>query len=338
MNFSVKEKLGYYKTLALISVFSVLFGLLGAVCGEIFVAATAALLACVFSFENKGRRIFSFIVPVLLVVISALVDGITSLLGAEAVIVALVIYLCATRGYRKSVCAAILTAIFVGITLLSLVIYAFKSSGQISFSAVVDFYTALYENTREQFVDRMSDTFAQLKEIYSSSAPNMNITLPTSDEIGALFDAFVDSLISILVIIGFLLSGIALRVFGSVSSAVSEDPITIIDWRFGMSSLFAYFYIALYVAVWFVSGDGAVALTVTNLYSIFMIVFAYLGFRFAYAMLRIRLSGAVSWIIMIAAILFLSGAAIQILSVIGAFVSISNNRVNTEPNRFGGSE
>lgn len=331
MKLVIKEKLGYTRALLLLSLFAVAFAAIGAFVGEIFIAVSAALLSCVFLFENKGRRIFSFAVPVLIIAVCALVGGVFSVFGVETLALALVICFFVSRGYRKSVCAAIITSLVVVFSFISLVIVAIEATGQMSVDAVRDFYVSLYETAREEFVGQIMSAFSEIEKMYLSSAAGAAPNLPSAEDVGAVFDSFVDSLISLFVIFGFFISGIALKVFTAVSASVAERSNTVLEWRFRTGSLFAYFYVVLYFVSLFITvGDSAAALTVVNLYSIFMFVYAYVGFRTVFALLRVRCSQLVSWIIMIAALLLLSSFAVQILSILGVMATITTNRFEAD--------
>lgn len=335
MKMNVKNNLGYFKPLLIISLLAVAFSALGALLGELFAAASAGFIACLFVFENKGRRILSYIIPVLIIVISLLLGGMISVIGIEIVAIALVIAICVRKGYKKSTCAAVITAATVFFGILGLLIFGVQATGQLSFNALEDYYTSAYVNIREQFVTAMSEAFGEFEKMYSSQLEAGQLSLPTEEETRALFDSFLDVIISVAVIFGFLISGIALKVFSSVALALTDKPLSVVTWRFGTSNLFAIFYGVLYfVSLFLTSTDSIFALTVVNLHAIFLVVYAYVGFRSIYASLRVKYSAL--WclgIIVVAVILLLSlfGAmmtiALDVLSIFGVMMTVSSNNM-----------
>jgi hypothetical protein len=72
------------------------------------------------------------------------------------------------------------------------------------------------------------------------------------------------------------------------------------------------------------SADSVVSVAVANLYNIFMVVFAYLGFNFAVQLLSTRRSKAFAYFIIVLALLMFSSFAIEILSLMGVFFTITD--------------
>ena len=72
------------------------------------------------------------------------------------------------------------------------------------------------------------------------------------------------------------------------------------------------------------------AVTVLNLYNIFMVVYAYFGFNYATYLLSLRRSRGFAYTVLIIAILVFSSLAVEILSLMGAFYAITDRKYSDE--------
>ena len=335
MKQNIKDTIGYSKTLVIISLLAVVFSALGALFGELLSAVSAGLLAAIFVFENKGKRIFSIACSALAVVIPFAVGGWVSVIGVETVVLALTVYVCLVRGYKKTTCSGVITVEVIFFALLSLYLLGVKATGELSFNSIFEYYISVYEQIRSDFLSSMTETFAELEKIYSSQIEAGQVALPTEAETAAVFDSLLDALVSAVVIFGFLVSGITLKVYSAVALAITDKPLSVVTWRFNTSNLFAIFYGVLYlVSIFMSSADGTVSLVIVNLHSIFLAVYSYVGFRTIYSSLRMKYSALVCWsFIIVGSILLLSmfGSMFvfifDVLSIFGIMMTISSNRL-----------
>ena len=329
MERKLKPELSQLKVLTILSVLSVAFGVLSAFFGDLMICAAGALLAAVIVFEQNKRKIFSIATSVVLVIsniICFVPFGTFSLYAPEAIALAFIIALTFKYNFRKSTVAALLTATAVFFTLLTLIAFPMIEKLSFNFDAVKEFYTQMFESARADFISGVE------KMLSSVSYHNQTAEqIMSTEDIGAVFDSFVNSLVSVVVIIGFLISGIALKIFSAVTNAISDNSVKHDEWRFTTTSLFAYFYIVLFIISTFIGlQSDAFSLTVINLYNIFMFVYAYVGLRAVYSMLRARKSFLFTVLILALAFMFLSVMSVQLLSTIGAAMTIITNKFSPD--------
>jgi hypothetical protein len=145
--------------------------------------------------------------------------------------------------------------------------------------------------------------------------------------IAEVFDKQLTSMISYIVIIGILCVGIFTKLFDALSAKLAEDISAVASWRFMTSSIFAYFYIILMILLIFTSAHGGViGIAVSNLYNIFLVVYAYVGFNFVLALVATRMKPTTAVIVLIVVILLAMSIALQFLSMVGVLFTIRKNR------------
>ena len=319
MKFEFKDLTKKKQAVLITAIIAVLCGVLNSFLGEIFLPPTAALLAALFLFENGGKRIFSYVVPSCLVIINVFIGGIYSVLGIAPIILALIIYFMYKNGRNKSECAVALTATAGVLILLSLYFAAVNATESFDFEAIKGFYIEIYEELKAGFVNQLSEL--------STVNPELESPIFTEDELALIFDSIAGQLISMLVIVSFLIAGVALKLFSLLIYRFEKEPHVIVGWRFKITNVFAYFYAILLLLNIFVgSGLGVVELVIINLYNIFMAIFAYFGFMVAREFLSRGRSGGFGTVMLVIGIFLLSALALQILSVIGLIYTIIDNK------------
>jgi hypothetical protein len=149
----------------------------------------------------------------------------------------------------------------------------------------------------------------------------------TEAMVAAAFDAQLSMVISYIVIVGFVLVGISMKTFDAVFSRIAEDKSPVISWRFMTSNVFAYFYIILVVLSILTSmSNGVLGIAVGNLYNIFMVVYAYVGFNYAVAVLSIKFKPSTSIIILLVITLLAMSMALGLLAMFGVLFTIRKNK------------
>ena len=131
---------------------------------------------------------------------------------------------------------------------------------------------------------------------------------------------------------GFITSGIAMKVFGAIVSRCAENNEEIKNWRFSASRLYAYFYVILIILSLFTTSSTDIfSVSVLNLYNIFLVIFAYIGFNIALDMLKKRTRHpVVSTILLIGAMIIFMSFALQILAALGTLHSMKRNTETTD--------
>ena len=326
MRTGINSKFSYNKTLLLLSLLCIICAGLSVFFGEIASMAVAGLLAAIFVFETGHKRIYSFVVPIILVAINvvmvSLMENIFSIWAVISILAAYVIFFGYVKKMEKFDTALIVTGIVALATVISLLIVGMISASEFSINSSIEFYTKLYSAIREGF----SHT---LVELYSQISQGIDTQTITVDDAASILDVIASLLIGVLVIVSFFVAGVSYKIFAAIMKKYSEHPEDLIGWRFLPPAFFGHVYLVLVVAYFLLSnGTGVLATSVTNLYLIFMWVFAYVGVKISHAYLsRVKSVGFSIFILGICLLLF-SSFALQILAMIGAF-SCSRRIVQT---------
>ena len=323
MNVEIKNPEKYKLTLTVLSLLSLIFGTIAAFVGDIALPFAAATLAALMLFEK--RRVLSFAIPVAIVLVNLVLDmlrgGYYSVVALETVIVAFLVFFMFAKRRPKAECVIAVTVVISVFSFVSLVLTACYSVGEFSWNAVTSFYGEIYDQLRLLLVERVREFYESLTE-----SGGAQISFSESD-VTAILDSIVAVLPSIIVVLGFTVGGITFKLFGAIVYRNVRDRFPILTWRFRVTAVFAYFYVALLVISFFVGGMGdAITLAVENLYNIFLYVFAYIGFVYVYRLLTRMRSRGFALTVLIFAVLMFSTMAATVLSVAGAFFTIQEGK------------
>ncbi len=323
MRNELKTSLSQKKTLLIISLLSILFGVLSCVLGDIIMPLLIASLATLYLFDSSARRTYSVSVSLVLIVLNfaSFSFGISvSAFAPCAIILGLILCHSYVKDQSKSDSAYIMTLIAAAFTLLSCVLLAMMERGAFTWEAVTSYYGELHDSIRALFISTMVD-------IYSASGIEV-----TEEIVASLFDMQIRSLISYLVIGGFVIVGLGMKAFSLAVSKLSENKQHIEEWRFKATNIFAYFYFVLIIASLFVgSADSIFAVSVLNLYNIFLVIFAYVGFNYAMTILTMKMKKGTAFIILIALLAVFSSLAMQVFAVMGVMFTLRSSRSNNRP-------
>lgn len=323
MNTELKKCLSKQKTLFTISFLCILFGAFCCVIGDLLLPLVIGMLAAIYLFDtDKGRRFAIGVSVVLLVMNIAVFITKTSItfFAPAAVLISFLIFLSFKKGDSKADTALISTVIISVFTLLSLILLGMVEGAEYTIDAALSFYKELSDSIRLQFVEAMSRAY-QIMEVEVSE-----------EAIGLVYDLQVRMLPSILLIGGFITTGLSMKLFGFAVGKCCEDRKHIDSWRFMLTSISGYLYLILAIASMFLNDpDSLLTISVLNLYNVFLVVFAYVGFNFVYALLRMKFSGAVSLIILAGAMVIFFSFAVQLLSYAGVMFTLRRNREPIDP-------
>lgn len=312
----LKDTHTYKKTMLILSVLTFFSGLIYSVIGEISLPFSAAFLAALFLYEKPQGRILSYIIPAVTVLLNVLIDGLYGLLSVEYVIIALVMVLVYRFGGTKAECAIYLTVIVGVFVLLSLYLGAGRATGSFSVDTAFEYYNTI-----------LSDAERQAVEIYSSAAAENQGISP--EEIDLMFHEIRIQTVSLLAAIAFLISGITIKLFAAVILRVSKRGILISFAHFLPTNITAYSYAIILVLSIFSGTESTFGIVMLNLSNVLMLVFAYIGVRYVLTMARMSNKRGLINALLIASIVMLSGVALRILSLLGAWAVIgTNNTLN----------
>lgn len=309
----------YKKSIAMLFVVSLVSILGTCVLSEMLLPVAAGFYGALLLFENKSR-IFSLIIAALGVGMLFIPAAFPPIWGTVSVVCGLLIFLLYRFSFAKSDVAILLTVFVAAAVVLSFVLLAMALKGSYTLAAAGDFYSNLRVELREALVNNASQLAGSMPE----NMGEINISV---EQITAVFDMFVNLLVSVFVIVGFLLSGLALKIFTAVTRRLANTECKIHTWIFKLPSIYAYVYFAVYLLSSFSYGEETFSLVVLNLSGILSTVFMYLGIKAVYGLFASKGRKILGVVIIIGAVLLLGSLAIDLLSVFGGFSTIQENKL-----------
>ena len=320
MNIKFKSSLSSNKTLTVLSLLCLLFGAVGIVAGDVVLPIIIATLSLIFLFDQE-KRVFSKIAVIGLLIFNAVgfFFNTVFLYGPEGIILAFLLLKCLRTKKSKAETAVMMTGIVSLFIVATFVIIPFSAGGADSLSDVAVYYEELISALRDVFVSSAMEIY---KPLFEGSGMEISESLVTS-----LFNQQLSMIISYVVIVAFATVGITMKIFEAILSRLAERKDVISNWRFMTSNVFAYFYVGLMILAIFSSSSGGVlGIAIGNLYNIFMIVYAYVGFNYALALLSTRLKPSFAIILMVVASILALSLVLQLFAAFGVLFTIRKNR------------
>ena len=324
MSIELKYEFKYRSLVALLAIASFFFGALGivyGVAGLIIMPITSAFLSALMCVEK--RRVTSSLISLFLIVGELLVGfgdyfTVTSLSSA---LVALIIAYHYSKGKQKSDGVIFATALVALSIFATFALYVIGTTDATSLSEIYKYFLSAFTEFKKSTISSV---------ISMSSEAVKNSASLSAELLNEMFDAYLNCIVAIVTILAFAIVGVTHKIFSGVVRKCSKDPDTLNGWRFLPNAVFAYFYFAVAILSMFATdASNALSVSIANLYLIFMFVFAYIGFVFITAMLTKRgRSRFFSTLLVLALTVALSSFAIQILAVVGAFVTINVAKIN----------
>ena len=305
--------------LVALAIFSLIFGVASSLLFEILAPLAAGVFAALAFFDVTPYKLLTIGVSVAMLAVNIIFGNYVPLTALMLIALGSVSALFCAKGFGKGECAGWLTVIASVFMLIALLLVAAEAKNSFSLEAVSEYYKELYSSFKAVFIETLS-----------------GITVPTGDGVAEsffgediaaeIFDLLVSISFSILIIVAFTIAGITLKVFCGIIARLVSEPHCVYEWRFSTSSLFAYFYIALLILSFIVGSSDVFAICVQNLYNVFMVVYAYIGFNFAHALFSRERSPLFTIAVLIFAILFASSVAVTLLSLLGVFFTVKRNK------------
>lgn len=316
-----------------IALAAVLIGALCVTVSDVFLPFAVALYAILFLFEDRTHRRAGYLVPTVVLLFGVLSDlmqsknggfsFIATALGAMILLLALIFSYCFVKQTPKREPVFLMTVLTTAFILLSFLQLAFSATGTTSLEAAVGFYRTFYEAQKQEFL-------ASIQNILSS-AGTQGGQLPLTQESAALFfDVVVRLSVAMVINVGFLLTGIAVKLscVGLRIFALNKKSVT--SWRFVPSSVFAYAYVVLAVSAAFTIASADVfAIVLQNMALIFMPMFVYIGAQQLIFMLKQKKQGRI-FLIVFLVVFVLSAqlvAPIIMLSFYGVVATLAYHRM-----------
>lgn len=329
MKNELKKNLTYNRIMLILSVSCITSGLLSFFLGELVIPISSALLASIILFEDKSKRCFSYTSALSLLCINVfaifLQYQIISVWSIITILSAIIISRAYLQSSKKAECAFLLTVLTTIILLVPLILSPMFASGEFTLSAAVSFYENLLSDMREEFIVYVDQIVNEL---------SADGTLGTFDAKYFInyYDYQMSMIISYVIIAAFVLVGVTFKCFGIIVKRCAQNDSHIIGWRFYTDNIFAYAYFILAIASLFITTpDSVFAVTILNLYNVFMFIYFYVGYKVAREFFSRGKRSVFSRLLLILGIVMFSNYAIELLAVIGAFSTIKTNNQTPIP-------
>lgn len=323
MKNELKSNLTYNKTMLVLSALCIISGFASLFLGEFIIPIASASLAAIICFEDKSKRLYSCVSALSLLLINVIAIflkfQLISFWSLIAIIIAVVISHAYLNSSNKAQSAFLLTAISAALLVVPLILSAMTASGEFTFESAISFYEDIFSQMRKEFilyVNQLGD------EIELSAGADTFDTQYFID----IYDYQVSMIISYVVIAAFVLVGLTFKCFDIIIKRCVNDDSHILSWRFTTDNIFAYFYLILAVVSLFMpTPDSILAVTVVNLYNIFMFIYFYVGYMLARDFFSRGRQPLFSRILFVLVVITFLTYAIEILALIGAFATIKTN-------------
>ena len=323
MNTELRYPYQYKKVIVFLAAMSILFGALTALIGELAMPVASAFIAGLLLFEKK--KILSSVACVAVVAFNFAVDlalgGKFTLVGIETAVVAILIFFMFYKQRSKAECVIAVTVVVSIFNFSGFLLEACYATGQFNWDAITAYYGEFYDEIQDLLIEQVNKATSSLV----SSGDNTTVLISESDII-MLLDSIVAIIPSLIVVAAFALSGFAFKIFRAIIFKYSVDRLPILRWRFRATNVIAYFYfVLLFLGLVAGGATDTVAIVISNLYNIFLYVFAYIGTVYVFNIIANFRSRGLAIGIIAVALVMLSTLAITILSIFGAVLTIKEN-------------
>ena len=322
----IKKNLPYSKTVLYLFALAFFSGVLTVLIGTAVLPIGAALLSTLLFFEKRAYKPLT--VAVILVTVT--LDTVLAVLAGTYVPTAsltlvcsvLVMFFCYRAGCSKGESAFYLTSVLVLLLGAGLVLDLFSEIGEYSLEALSAYVEETYIALREEFVS----TFSELTVTLSDGSVQ---SLISADDAANVFDGVASVSFAFAVIFCFAIAGIALMLYRTLLLRLSAEEEKVLRWRFSVTKPVAIFYLVVMLLSFFTGLDGEIfSVTLYNLYYIFMFVHAYIGLRFLFNLEAVRRRPFIIFLALSSIVMFTS-AALALFSVMGAFLTFSQENKET---------
>ena len=292
--------------------------------GYVFLPMASAFYAALLIYENKSKRIVSYVLPVVMFLFNFVIRDFSfySLEAVAYVVVGLIIYFACIKDVSKGEAVFWTTLAITVMIIVSAIFLAFETLGSFGITPLEQFFSNIFLSYKSLFIDMLTALTVSNKEGISFFAYN-----PSEAEL--FFHEIIILLVPLVILFAFFLSGVTFKIFGRVIKAKSGEDCGISGWNFKTSNLVCYFYIVVAIVAIFVSGGGIFELSVVSINTVFSAVFAYIGVSFIYSVIVSKRKSSFFAIALIAVVcLVFSSFAIQLLSFIGVYFNIFANKLS----------
>lgn len=313
----LKESYNYKTVMAVLSVLTFVSGLAFSFLGEIFLPFAAAFCASLFLFERSRGRVLSYVIPAVPSIISISVNGIFGIISVEYILLALIIVLVYRYSGTKTEAAVYITLVASAFLLLSLYLGGARAIGSFNLSVVTDHYMKILNTFKAELLNILN-TYGELEG-------DMNSASFSREELDIAFDELLYQLVSLIAVLAFLISGIAIKLFSFIALRVGKNGILKSFAHFIPTNITSYAFIGVLIISIFSGTATQFGIVMLNVCNVLTAVFAYMGIR--YAMTFAAMSGRRGFIyaLTVGALLIAPSGAVRLLSIVGVWATVGTN-------------
>lgn len=315
MDFQSKTPYSYKSEIAFLSIMTLIFGFCCLFLGYLILPVAAGFYAALLLIEKKESRVFSYIIPLIPLVVNVFVNGFYSLEAIGYVIIGAIVYFGFDRNKSKASTVFFATLIFILLMIISLALLAFDELGTFKISALADFYADLYESLKTKVIAFLTAYTSVDEEGFIFY--NFNASQAVD-----MYNSFIFSLIPICVIFAFFTVGITIKIFHLRARRYDSSRERLFAWKFVTSPFIAYSYIAI-LALASLSSQGLVGISLTFVSSILMAVYFYIGICTVFRFISSKKGNRFAVFAIFMFIVIFYSFAPEIISFIGVFVNNS---------------
>lgn len=285
-----------------------------------FLPFLIGLLALVFTLDRSGKRWLSLLLSFALILADLIFNPSGAVWGASAVILAAILTVWFLKNKGKAFFVGISTVILSSLMLLSVYLSAFS---------VVGFDVEAANNLLKTELNILRDVLVEtVTSVLSVASENEQIaSILSGGLVEETVELYMSMIPSFIVITALAVTAIANVVFMLAVGIVDKGRVRGAD-IFCTSSLFAVFFAVLSIFNLFENDGSTFCIALTNLYNVFLVVYAYVGFRFvAYFLGKKTHSTVLGVLIVLTASVLFGGFVINLLSVVGVFETFAVSRM-----------
>ena len=313
MNSLAKTQSSYKTEIAFLSIMTLVFGFLCLLFGYIMLPFAAGFYAALLVIEKNGTRFFSYVVPLLPLVINVFINGFYSLEAISYVIIGFIIFFGYDRNKNKALTVFFATCALVLLMIFSFVLYALDNVGVFKFSAIGEFIVNLYGTGKIKFIELV--TSFKTAEEGGLVFQNFN-----AGEAVDMYNSIILSILPLGIVFAFALVGISTKLLAYRIKKINFQDEKIISWKFVTSPFLAYSYIVITIFA-SLSRTGILGISLSTVATVFMVIYFYVGFTALFGFVSAKKGRRFAITATILTFLIFYSFAPQIISYIGVFVN-----------------
>lgn len=313
MNSETKIQSLYKSETVFLSIMTLVFGFLCLLFGYIMLPFAAGFYAALLAIEKRVTRFFSYVVPLIPLVINAFINGFYSLEAISYVVVGLIIFFGYDRQKNKAQAVFLATSALIALMVLSFVLYALDNVGVFKISAVDEFTFDLYETGKIKFTEFVTS----FKSNDDSGLIFQNFN---SGEAVDMYNSLILSIIPLGIVFAFVLVGLSVKLFSYRIKKIDSQDEKLVSWKFSTPPFLAYSYIVIAIFA-SLSKAGILAISLSTVATVFMAIYFYIGFTALFGFVSAKKGRGFALTATVLTFLIFYSFAPQVISYIGVFVN-----------------